>query len=229
MQWTGYGYGAKTAGSATWRSVYEQVQHAHALKIMSDQDVRCLHELVRGRGWMDNVTAAQRDSYGAKYDAFKQRFASSGYRSSSQLADNSLAHKIQKDVNRTYGLFCRNSQLASFLFGLKRGTYLKSLHVVLLACSELFGYTQGMNFVAANFLLHYSERDSFILFCFLMNERHTRGLFMAQSSCLVDFIRVFEKRLKAHYRAVHDHLRVRVVSYCYFILFFYLAKSCPPV
>ena len=133
----------------------------------------------------------------------------------------SCTYKIQKDINRTFGLFCRSSQVASFVFGLKRGAYLKSLHHVLVAASRKYGYCQGMNFIAANFLLHYPERDSFILFCYLMEQRHMECLFNPKSAGLVDYIKVFEKRLKLHYKKVHEHLKnIGFVGFCYAIEWF---------
>lgn len=185
IQWT---TATTPVGSDTWRGILAHVDHA--LKIMSTSDSQKLDRLVNGHQWMTNVSSANYERYGAMFDDFKKKLAIIGIQTST------VAQKIQKDVNRTYGLFCRNSQLASFFFGLKRGSYLKSLQNLLLAAAEQFGYCQGMNFIAAKFLLHHSEREAFILFCFLMNERHMRGLFVPQSSTLVDFIRVFEKVIR---------------------------------
>jgi len=209
LQWST----SASTGSETWKAVLAQVEHA--FKIMSASDIQKLSQLVKGHQWITNVTCDCNDRYGAIFDDFKKRLAAIGF----QVTP--VAQKIQKDVNRTYGLFCRNSQVASFLFGLKRAAYLKSLHVLLLAAAEQFGYCQGMNFIAANFLLHYSERDAFILFCFLMNERNMRALFVPQSSCLVDFIRVFDKRLKLLYRKVYEHLKaINFSSFCHAIEWF---------
>ena len=133
----------------------------------------------------------------------------------------SFTYKIQKDINRTFGLFCRSSQVASFVFGLKRGAYLKSLHHLLVAASRKYGYCQGMNFIAANFLLHYPEKDSFILFCYLMEKRCMEVLFNPKSACLVDYIKLFEKRLKLHYKKVYEHLKsIGFVGFCYAIEWF---------
>lgn len=87
-----------------------------------------------------------------------------------------------------------------------------------------------MNFIAANFLLHYSERNSFILFCYLLNERNFRILFEPKSSALVDYIKVFEKRLKVNYKRVYNHFKeLNFISYCYTIEWFTTCflVSCP--
>ena len=207
--------GATSSGSATWQVVMKQLDPS--LRLIEESDAEKIQQLVNGIGWMDNVSSSFRQIYGSFYDEYRSKRHCG-------LVDgvpSEYAYKIQKDINRTYGLFCRSSQLASFVFGLKRGAYLKSLNHLLLAASKKYGYTQGMNFVAANFLLHYSERESFILFCFLMEERHLNILFNPKTACLVEYIKVFEKRLKMHYRKLYDHLKeIGFVGFCYAIEWF---------
>jgi hypothetical protein len=93
--------------------------------------------------------------------------------------------------------------------------------LILNAASVSIAYCQGMNFIAAIFLLNYSEKDSFILFSFLMNERNLKVLFNPKSSCLVDYIKLFEKRLKLNYRKVYDHFKaINFSAFCYTIEWF---------
>ena len=73
-------------------------------------------------------------------------------------------------------------------------TYYTSLHAVLVAASHQSGYCQGINFLAALFILTEKEEDSFSLLCFLLRHRHLEILFNPTCSSLVEYMNCFSKR-----------------------------------
>lgn len=76
---------------------------------------------------------------------------------------------IQRDVTRTFSIFER-SYLPDKDIGAQQG----SLFRVLNAISEAEdGYCQGMNFIAALFLVEgLEEADAYALFLYLLKKRH---------------------------------------------------------
>ena len=72
--------------------------------------------------------------------------------------------------------------------------YYNSLHSVLIAASHQSGYCQGINFLAALFLLSETEKDSFSLLCFLLRHRHMEILFNPTCSSLLEYMNCFSKR-----------------------------------
>lgn len=84
--------------------------------------------------------------------------------------DKRERHQIEKDVHRTFGLFTR---YPSFKIKLRMTDYYESLNTVLLAACHERGYCQGINFIAAVFLLsEESDKDAYIVLCYLLKHCH---------------------------------------------------------
>ena len=72
--------------------------------------------------------------------------------------------------------------------------YYKALETVLVAASHECGYCQGLNFLAASFLLSENEKNSFSLLCYLLRQRNLEILFNSNCSSLLEYMNVFSKR-----------------------------------
>ena len=72
--------------------------------------------------------------------------------------------------------------------------YYDSLNTVLLASSHGSGYCQGLNFLAALFLLSENEKNSFCILCFLLKQKKLEILFNSKCSSLLEYMNVFSKR-----------------------------------
>ena len=73
-------------------------------------------------------------------------------------------------------------------------TYYDALQSVLTAASHQSGYCQGINFLAALFLLSETPKDSFSLLCYLLRHRNLEILFNPNCSSLMEFMNSFSKR-----------------------------------
>lgn len=157
-----------------------------------------------------------RDIYAALYDESKEFKISKKERG-----------KIEKDVYRTFSLFTRypgKTKLGYIPeFGSeKMDTYCTSLSSILLASSHERGYCQGQNFLVAVFILSKcTDSESFTLLNFLLSQRHLEILFNHRCSSLVEYMKVFEKRLRKNNKRVYDHLKKNGFSpVCYAIEWF---------
>ena len=169
-------------------------------------------KLMSGLRWGEMVPQEWRDIYGALWDE-SQREAFP--------VDERERVNIEKDVHRTFGVFTRN-RLLQIQFRLNEVEYSESLKAVLLAATHERRYCQGFNFLAALFILsENSARESFTLLCFLLRQRHLQVLFNPSYSCLLEYMKVFERRLRQHNRAVYRHFRsVGFEPICYAIEWF---------
>eukprot|EP01032_Pedospumella_encystans_P011451 gene11451-13313_t len=90
-------------------------------------------------------------------------------------------------------------------------SYCAALQCVLeLACHQSYscGYCQGMNFLAATFLLSEADcRSAFILLTYLLRHCHLEILYNPRCSSLLEYMMYFEKRLETHNPTVFKHLQ----------------------
>ena len=72
--------------------------------------------------------------------------------------------------------------------------YYESLKTVLVAASHGSGYCQGLNFLAALFLLSENEKNSFSILSYLLKQKKLGILFDSNCSSLLEYMNVFSKR-----------------------------------
>lgn len=146
-----------------------------------------LDSLVHDEPWIDIIDLSYRDFY---RNLFKEM-------NSLELVE-AIKVKVEKDVKRTFGLFQTNTlnelggphsciNINSFeIFDINSEKldekYETSLRVLLSAMCFERGYCQGMNFIAALFLLVEKNNDSnsFILLSYLLRQCHLEMLFYSR-------------------------------------------------
>ncbi|KAG7402196.1 hypothetical protein PHYBOEH_005759 [Phytophthora boehmeriae] len=108
---------------------------------------------------------------------------------------------IQRDVTRTFSIFERSHhhQLVAQQSALFR---------VLNAIAEAEdGYCQGMNFIAALFLVEgLSEADAYTLFLYMLKKRHLAGIYHRSSTFLDEYLQHFEQMFIRDLPKLHAHL-----------------------
>ncbi|KAL4169497.1 hypothetical protein KRP22_010416 [Phytophthora ramorum] len=108
---------------------------------------------------------------------------------------------IGRDVTRTFSIFerSRQHQLAAQQSALFR---------VLNAIAEAEdGYCQGMNFIAALFLVEgLAEADAYALFLYMLKKRHLAGIYHRSSTFLDEYLQHFEQMFLRDLPKLHAHL-----------------------
>lgn len=189
-------------------------------KLNCKNEISGVKLLADGKVWMDMIPPEWKEIYGALYDEAQ-----------SFKIDETEKGKIDKDVHRTFGLFSRHVPTARAKLKINIAEYYESLHSVLMAASHERGYCQGINFLAAVFLLSdENQRNSFTLLCFLLRQRYLEILFNAKCSSLVEYMKFFEKKLRKHSKNVYDYFKlIGFGSVCYAIEWFTtcFVVTCP--
>ncbi|OWZ21168.1 hypothetical protein PHMEG_0004321 [Phytophthora megakarya] len=108
---------------------------------------------------------------------------------------------IGRDVTRTFSIFERSHQH-------QLAAQQSALFRVLNAIAEAEdGYCQGMNFIAALFLVEgLSEADAYALFLYMLKKRHLAGLYHRSSTFLDEYLQHFEKMFIRDLPKLHAHL-----------------------
>lgn len=191
-----------------WQSIQRSIGGAGCMQSEVEAEQVC--RLAAGMKWLDMIPTEWKDIYGALYEE-SQKF----------VIDEREKTNIEKDVHRTFGVFTRN-RLLQIQFRLRVAHYDEALKAVLLAATHERKYTQGLNFLAALFILHDNdEHDSFILLCYLLKQRHLEVLFDSRYSSLLEYMKVFEKRLRRNNRSVYTYFKsVGFEPICYAIEWF---------
>jgi hypothetical protein len=194
-----------------WVKVKEKIIHENKVDIVKPLEYERLSSLATGKRWLEMVPREWIDIYGALFDESKYF-----------VIDPHERSKIDKDVNRTFSLFTRNARLLRLQFKINMSGYAKALQTVLMAASHERGYCQGVNFLAAVFLLYEaSEKDSFTLLCFLLKQRFVEILYNPKCSSLLEYMNYFEKRLRVHNKRVYKHFKaVDFSPICYAVEWF---------
>uniref|UniRef100_M4BFL7 Rab-GAP TBC domain-containing protein n=1 Tax=Hyaloperonospora arabidopsidis (strain Emoy2) TaxID=559515 RepID=M4BFL7_HYAAE len=168
-----------------WRNVVKQFN-------FTDQSERkLLLSLTEGIDWM-RMRVLPRD--------FVRRHREIYYLISSPEYERSGA--IGRDVTRTFSIFersCLQDQVEAQQSALFR---------VLNAIAEAEdGYCQGMNFIAALFLVEgLSEADAYALFLYMLKKRHLAGIYHNSSMFLDTYFHHFEKMFIRDLPILHAHL-----------------------
>jgi Rab-GTPase-TBC domain len=177
----------------------------------SSSEHEMLTKLASGIRRLDMIEEEWRDIYSAIFDECMNGTIS---------IPESETSKIEKDVHRTFSLFTRS--IPNLRLKMSIDEYYESLHSVLVAATHECGYCQGINFLAALFLLgEKDERDSFILLCFLLKNRHLKILYDPKCSSLLEYMNTFSKRFRKCNKTVYQHLKNTGFSpVCYSIEWF---------
>uniref|UniRef100_K3WQH6 Rab-GAP TBC domain-containing protein n=1 Tax=Globisporangium ultimum (strain ATCC 200006 / CBS 805.95 / DAOM BR144) TaxID=431595 RepID=K3WQH6_GLOUD len=118
-------------------------------------------------------------------------------------ADYQRSGMIQRDVTRTFSIFER-----SHLPDKDIASQQQSLFRVLNAISEAEdGYCQGMNFIAALFLVEgLDEADAYALFLYLLKKRHLARIYQRSSTFLDDYLEHFNLMFQRELPDLHQHI-----------------------
>lgn len=194
-----------TQRGSLWEKILSNTVGAREIELSS------LLALQNNVPWISFVPVEWREIYGAMYDE-----------SSHFSIDEVERGKISKDIHRTFGLFSRNIPQFKVLLDSTAPVIYESLQSVLLASSHERGYCQGVNFLVAAFLLSEdSERNAFIIHCYLMKQLHLEVLFNPRYSSLVEYMSVFQKKLRKHNARVYSHFKaVNFGSVCFAVEWF---------
>lgn len=195
--------------SRIWMQAHAQILASNA-QYEYESEVSLVAQLIGGQRWGEMIPQEWKDIYGAMYAE-----------SRSFPVDDRERVNIDKDVHRTFGVFTRN-RLLQIQFRLNEKEYSESLKSVLIAATHERRYCQGFNFLAALFILSESgDKESFTLLCFLLRQRHLEVLFNPTYSCLMEYMKVFEKRLRRHNRGVYSRFKaIGFEPVCYAIEWF---------
>lgn len=167
---------------------------------MNEKELQSLDTLAEDAVWINMVPLEFQTLYGTMYDEQHLR---------PPLA-NRTRDQIMRDVPRTYTLYIEHQRYLRLEFPTDMSAYFRALqHVLEVACHQDYGcgYCQGMNFLAATFLLsEANQRSAFILFSYIVKQCHLEILYNPKCSSLLEYMHFYERRLQAHNPAVHDHL-----------------------
>ncbi|RMX70272.1 hypothetical protein DD238_000072 [Peronospora effusa] len=111
---------------------------------------------------------------------------------------------IRRDVTRTFSIFERNDEH-------QLEAQQSALFRVLNAIAEAEDvYCQGMNFIAALFLVEgLSEADAYALFLYMLKKRHLAGIYHRSSIFLDEYLQHFEQMFIRDLPMLHAHLLVQ--------------------
>lgn len=115
------------------------IDNSHLLPYLDSNELETINSLCQGLYWIDMVPKEYRDIYSALYDESKNF-----------QIEESVQHKIKKDINRTFSLFERQmSQKSSS----RLSQYIVPLERILLAASHGRGYCQGNSVTSLLFIV----------------------------------------------------------------------------
>ena len=202
-----------------WTKVQKRLEHDHHI-FEYKEEKEYVDILAAGSGWASLIPEEWRDIYGALYAESKHFVLSE--------QENS---KIEKDVHRTFSLFTRNARKLRLQFRTDMEEYNFALYSVLVAASHERGYCQGINFLAAVFLLSEADdTEAYTILSYLLKHRYTNILFDPRCSSLLEYMNYFERLLRVHNRAIYNHFKnVGFTTICFAIEWFTTCfiVSCP--
>jgi TBC1 domain family member 10 len=187
--------------SKIWKRVYNKISTSKSsfpFVTSKSDEYYLISQLASEKTWLDFVPKEWINVHSGCYD---------NYSKSVQLDEKEIM-KIEKDVPRTFGLFVRNARFMRLNFPANLSQYIDALHEVLSYTVIDRGYCQGLNFIAASFLLQLADkRNSFILMTFLLKHRKLEILFDPRYSTLLDYMKIFEKRLRKYCPQIYRHFK----------------------
>jgi hypothetical protein len=181
------------------KKIHAKMKSSTSLFIKAEEQER-LDGLAKESAWFAMVPLEYKTFYGDQYDEQHTR----------PPILSKTRDQIVRDVPRTFTLYIEHQRYLRLQFPADISSYFKALqHVLELACHQDFGcgYCQGMNFLAATFLLsEANQRSAYILFCYLVKQCHLEILYNPKCSSLLEYMQYYDRRLAAHNKAVHEHL-----------------------
>lgn len=170
-----------------------------------------LTELKINLKWITIIPLEWQEVYGHLYDNIGNII----------LLKNEL-FKIEKDIYRTFSIFIKDTKIGQFGLKLIERHYCDSLRYLLILLTYHMGYTQGMNYIVALVLLiEPSIRNCYIILTYLFYHNHLSLLFNTKTSCLSQYIKIFDKKFQLTYPILHHHLQENgFFCYCYTVDWF---------
>jgi hypothetical protein len=179
--------------------------------------------LAAGSSWFQHISPEWIDIYSAIYDDSRKL-----------PVDPSVETKIDKDIHRTFRLFGRIEKSFSISTNkINLSEYVNLLKRVLLAVSHGGrGYTQGLNFIAAFFLISFDGNDTsaFVAISYLLKQRYLDVLFSSKSSSLLEYMKIFSRKLRKYHKNIYSQLKTKEYpTICYALEWFttFFIVSCP--
>lgn len=168
---------------------------------LTAQEQASLQLLTTGKDWMELVPEEWRVIYGEMFDTACCR----------EPITTRTRDQIVRDVPRTFSLYIEHARYLRLQFDGDMSAYTEALQCVLeVTCHQSYscGYCQGMNFLAATFLLSEAScRSAFILFTYLLRQCHLEILYNPKCSSLLEYMMYYEKRLEVHNPTIYAHLQ----------------------
>ena len=111
---------------------------------------------------------------------------------------------------------------AAMLFRFNKEVYCNRLENVLKTTSHQSQYCQGMNFIAAVFILmDFTSKEVFICLNYLLRQCYLEPLFNAKASSLMEYMAIFEHKFLEQDSVLYHHLQeMNFTSICYAIEWF---------
>lgn len=200
--------------SKLWAIVKKKMKSKDKFALTEKEQVS-LDNLTIDKEWMDLVPLEWQATYGEMFDTACCR----------EPIRPKTKDQIARDVPRTFSLYVEHARYLRLQFTNDMSSYCEALQSILeLACHQSYscGYCQGMNFLAATFLLSEANcRSAFILFTYLLRHCHLEILYNPRCSSLLEYMMYFEKRLETHNPTVYKHLQAEEFPpLCYSIEWF---------
>ena len=198
-----------------WRDIVKRLQDASVIPGTNNTNPRLnsgkYTSFTNKSRWSDRVPQEWRDIYGAIFEESKNF----------DIPEGEIS-KIKKDVHRTFGLFSRKLPYIRYRLEKYQDEYYRSLTSILTAASHERNYCQGINFLAASFLLSEgNDKDAFVVLCYILKQRHLEVLFNPKCSSLVEYMKLFEKRLRKHNKVVYRYCKdIGYMTVCYAVEWF---------
>lgn len=159
--------------------------------------IQAVEKLAAGNSWDDIIPYDWVDINAALFDEIEALDINS-----------SDVYSIEKDINRTFGLFMRQARILRLNFPSDMSSYCEALKLVLIGASRERGYCQGLNFIAASLLLHLTDpKLSFVCLSYILKKQYLEILFESKYSCLFDYMKIFEMKLRKHNLKIFQHFQ----------------------
>lgn len=186
--------------------VWRKIKQSKGL-LLSPKDAKIIDALCTGSytSWIDMIPNEWIDIYSAMYDE------SDNYCNGNN--DKSIK-SIDKDVNRTFTIYQRSTSIHE--------DTVTSLRKALVVLSHHIEYCQGMNFIAAALLVKDNNaKNAFVVLSYLLIQCNLVVLFNFKYSSLMEYLKLFQKRLRRHNKVLYKHFLVNnFSSYIYAIEWF---------
>lgn len=202
---------------------------------IDNEDSIILTQLKLGQSWLSFIPGDWQILYGHIYDYYLQNSSSTTNTTSTTSPSNTNQlslltnlllpneiNKIEKDIYRTFAVFVRDTQIGKLGLKLVESHFCPPLRQLLYLLTYHMGYTQGMNYIVAEILLiEPSIRNCYIILSYLMYYHHVSLLFISKTSCLSQYIKLFDKKFQLFYPILHFHLQENgFYCYCYTVDWF---------